>query len=203
MRFGRWLSRHSGAISAAVNAVLVLNRRARAHEFVLDSMSHAIPPFLPPAMVELRRLVSRCVSPARNPPRSRVRHLRWPLSDEGGQAKKLFWGMSVPAASPMHAPPTQVVVNGSGGRVRPHSTSPFRLPRLSNRPRILLSFGGVVLPASARASTQPVAATRPMCGRPRGVEICPWRSDAIERCRAHACLAWCCPAVHKAGAGVR
>ena len=52
----------------------------------------------------------------------------------------------------MHASPTQVIVNGSGGRVRPYSTSPFRLTHLPNRPHVLLVFGGVDLPASARAS---------------------------------------------------
>ena len=53
----------------------------------------------------------------------------------------------------MHAPPTQVIANDSGwhggvsGRVvRPHSTSPFRLPHLPNQPRVLLAFGGVDLP---------------------------------------------------------
>jgi len=90
----------------------------------------------------------------------------------------------------------------SGKRVRPHSTSPFRLLRFPNQPRVLLAFGRVGLPAFARALTLPAAATRPLHGRPRGVETFPWRSDAVVRCRAHACLAWCCPAVHGAGAGV-
>ena len=72
-------------------------------------------------------------------------------------------------------------------------------PLLAPEPRVR-SFkkakrgGGIRLPsssppASARASTLPVAATRPLCGRPRGVETCPWRSDAMAHCRAHACLA--------------
>ena len=81
------------------------------------------------------------------------------------------WGVIINCRA-MHAPPTQVIVNGSGGRVRPQSTSPFRLPRLSNHPRVLLVFGGVDLPASARALMLPAAVTRPLCGRPRGVE--PW-----------------------------
>jgi len=41
------------------------------------------------------------------------------------------------------------LINGSGEHVRPHSTSPFRLPHLPNQPRVLLVFGGVDLPASA------------------------------------------------------
>jgi len=83
----------------------------------------------------------------------------------------------------MHASPTQVIFNGSGERVRPHSTNPIRIPHLTNQPRVLLAFGKVDLPAFARAPTLPAAATRPMCGRPRGVEICPWRSDAMARCK--------------------
>ena len=47
----------------------------------------------------------------------------------------------------MHASPTQVIFNGSGERVRPHSTNPFCLPHLPNEPRVLLAFGGVDLPA--------------------------------------------------------
>ena len=58
----------------------------------------------------------------------------------------------------IHASPTQVIFNGSGERVRPHSTSPFRLPRLPNQPRVLLVLGGVDLPASARAP-RPAATT--------------------------------------------
>jgi len=84
----------------------------------------------------------------------------------------------------MHASPTQVIFNGSGERICPHSTSPFRRPHLPNQPRVLLVFGGVDLPASARASTQPAAATRPLRGRPRGVETCPgevMRRRAAER----------------------
>ena len=52
-------------------------------------------------------------------------------------------------------------------------------------------------------STLPATATRPFCGRPRGAETFTWLCDAMAHCRAHASLAWCCPAVHGAGAGVR
>jgi len=128
VRFDRWLRRHSGAISAAVSTVLVLNRRARAHEFVLDSMSRAIPPFLPPAMVELRRLVSRCVSPARNPPRSRVRHLRWPLSDEREHAKKLLGGVSTGRFHNACPPTLRSSSMAAGGAFVPIQPAPFVFP---------------------------------------------------------------------------
>ena len=47
----------------------------------------------------------------------------------------------------MHAPPTQVIANGSGGAF--YSTSLIVLPTFPNQPRVLLVFGGVDLPASA------------------------------------------------------
>jgi len=128
VRFGRWLRRHSGAISATGNAALVLNRRARAYEFVLDSMSHAIPPFLPPAMVELRRLVSRCAFPAGVPPHNRVRHLRWPLSDEGEQAKKLFGGCQYRPLPLCMPPPLRSSSMAAGGAFVPIQPAPFVFP---------------------------------------------------------------------------
>ena len=99
-----------------------------------------------------------------------------------------------------------------GARSSPFNQPPssFPPPQSTPRPTRLRRSGLARICQSADAAgldysgnTQPAAATRPMCGRPRGVETCPWRSDATARCRAHACLAWCCPAVHGAGAGVR
>jgi len=167
-------------------------------------MSHVLSSFLPPAVVELRRLVSRCVSPAFFSPRSRVRHLRWPLSDEGEQAKKLF-GMSVPAASPMHPPPLRSSSVAAGGTFVPIQPAPFVFPTFPIDPASYSSSAEWTCPhLPERRRSLP--RRRGRCAgyhagrKPSRGEVMRWRASERTPALLGAALL---STVHGAGAGVR
>ena len=98
----------------------------------------------------------------------------------------LWCGVLLLIATLCMLPPLRSSSMAAGGAFFPIQPKPAPLvfPRLPNQPRVLLVFGGVDLPSSARAPTLTAAATRPMCRRQRGWkpargEVVRWR--AAER----------------------